>query len=116
MIASMTDLMKAVGLGQVDKVQSLLARRADINARDSSGRTALHLAATLGQTACVRLLMNAGCDPNVKDAFGGTAIHRAVTYGHPPSAQVGFFCLVFLFCFLSFVQGFIGMQSFTQHS
>lgn len=55
-----TPLMVAAANGQVDLLRVLLARGADIEAHDFSGRTAIVYAAVNGHADCVRLLLTAG--------------------------------------------------------
>ena len=60
-------------------VKALLARGADVKARDKAGRTALHYAAWNGNTARknVRLLLAAGADVDAKDVNGKTPLMLA---------------------------------------
>ena len=55
-----TPLMVAAAEGQVNVLRVLLARGADIEAHDFSGRTAIVYAAVNGHVDCVRLLLTAG--------------------------------------------------------
>jgi ankyrin repeat protein len=63
-------------------VRLLLEHRADVNAPDQSGETALHLAARGGHEAVVRLLLEYRADVNAPDQSGGTALHLAARGGH----------------------------------
>jgi len=49
----------------------------NVNARDSSGQSALHKAAFLGYTSAVRTLAGLGADPMVKDTLGFTPLDLA---------------------------------------
>ncbi len=71
----------------------LLAAAADVNAKDETGATPLHVLAdckTLppsGRTrvapaAVAALLLDQGADPNARDKRGATPLHRAVAAGH----------------------------------
>ena len=55
-----TALMLATANGQVETAQALLAAKADVDARDDDGQTALAYAKQLSRPALVKLLMAAG--------------------------------------------------------
>jgi len=91
-VAGATPLMVAVGLGasptdtrgkfrtQIDALaaaQVLLDAGANVNARDDSGRTALHAAAAQGYSDVVKFLAEHGADLAVKDVDGVTPIDAA---------------------------------------
>lgn len=61
-----------------DELKALLDSGIDVNARDRSGRTALHLAATLGQAKLAHYLLARGADVNAKDRIGRTPLMLAV--------------------------------------
>eukprot|EP00388_Colpodella_angusta_P038119 GDKK01043538.1.p1 GENE.GDKK01043538.1~~GDKK01043538.1.p1 ORF type:complete len:375 (+),score=4.10 GDKK01043538.1:50-1174(+) len=46
----------------------------DINAQDSMGRTALHIAASSGNDELCELLLTNGCGTDIRDAWGRTAL------------------------------------------
>jgi serine/threonine-protein phosphatase 6 regulatory ankyrin repeat subunit B len=52
--------MYATTYGNVEVVQALLAAKADVNAKDYIGRTALMLASEAGRDEVVKLLRQAG--------------------------------------------------------
>jgi ankyrin repeat protein len=60
----------AVARGDVELVQALLEAKADPEARDHDGRTALHRAAESGATDVIRALLAAGADVNALDHRG----------------------------------------------
>ncbi|MDC7238910.1 MAG: ankyrin repeat domain-containing protein, partial [Spirochaetales bacterium] len=60
----------------------------NVNERDSSGRTALHVAAAEGASNIVQLLLLQKADPNALDNEGKTPLHLAVENGHSESAEV----------------------------
>ena len=73
-------LLKAVEVGDLDKIKKLLAKGEDINARDKFGRPALHLALWKKHIDAARLLVNQGADVNAQeiskeDLSAGTALH-----------------------------------------
>jgi ankyrin repeat protein len=61
----------------------LLARGADVNARQQFGSTALHTAAQHGDEAIVDLLLASGADPSVANDSGKTPVALAAAYKHP---------------------------------
>lgn len=63
----------------VEVVELLVAKRADVRARDVDGRTPLHGAIVRGARACdvARMLLSVGADPNARDNFGYTPLHIA---------------------------------------
>ncbi len=67
-------LFKAAQQGDVAAVQALLARGANLNARDETNGTVLKMAAMYGKTEVVRFLLGKGADANTKDKFGATAL------------------------------------------
>lgn len=50
--------------GHADVTEYLLAHDADVEARDQSGNTPLHIAAQNQQTKVVQILLDAGTDPD----------------------------------------------------
>jgi len=61
---------------------------ADIDARDDSGSTPLHLAAWKGQVPTVEVLVSARADLNAKGLYGDTPLHLAASYGQTGVAEV----------------------------
>lgn len=76
-----TALHIAVYRGQVNMVELLLARKADLRARDNYGRTPLHEAIVFGSKDVVGLLMTRKADVNARDKQGSTPLHEAVRRG-----------------------------------
>ncbi|XP_061516912.1 transient receptor potential channel pyrexia [Anopheles gambiae] len=76
----MTALHLAADEGNLDCVTQLLARGADVRARNHRGFTPLHLAARSGSADCVEALLKlGGCDPNMADFDQRTPLHAAVS-------------------------------------
>ena len=69
-----TPLMCASAVGDVATQRQLIARGADVNAKDSVQWTALHLAAYTDHTESVRVLLVAGAEVDAKDSVGQTAL------------------------------------------
>ncbi len=64
----------AYGAGDPQIADLLLARHADVNAKDQDGSTPLHWAVRQGQKQAVEWLLTHGADVNAKDAAGKTAL------------------------------------------
>jgi len=65
-------------------VMSLLKQRADVNAADVDGTTALHWAAHWNDLATVKALLTAGAKANVASRYGVTPLHEAASIGSAP--------------------------------
>ncbi|MGD0773805.1 MAG: ankyrin repeat domain-containing protein [Candidatus Solibacter sp.] len=61
------DILEAAKKGKTREIAALLAKGADVEARDKQGRTPLMLAAQYGRTASVRLLLDKGAKPEARD-------------------------------------------------
>ncbi len=72
-----TPLMLAAENGDLRRVKALIAKGADVNAKDHARRrTALMEAASSGSVDCVQALIAAGADVNAKDHVGNTALRQ----------------------------------------
>jgi len=76
------DLLYAAREGDIEAVKRLLAKGADVNAKDNWGITALMWTAWPGHTEIVNLLISKGADVNAKDKNGRTALMEAAAGGH----------------------------------
>lgn len=74
-------LTLAVRLGWTRLLARLLAIGVDLDARDSRGMSALHLAAALGREAMVRTLVAQGASPDLLAADGQTPLGVALASG-----------------------------------
>jgi len=70
---------KDVALVPTEFAKLLIEKGADVNAKDSVGRTALLIAAGAGQTETVALLIKKGSDVRAKDISGNTALMYLLT-------------------------------------
>ena len=79
-----TPLHSAVQGHHATATALLLERGADVNARDSSSATPLHLAAEAERTdlSCAKLLLETGANANAKDEDRMTPLHYAVEAGN----------------------------------
>ena len=75
-------LIDAVKQGDKVAVRALLAERADVNAAELDGTTALHWAAHLGDATSADLLLDAGADPRAATRNGATPFSLACYKGH----------------------------------
>lgn len=75
-------LHAAVASGNLDQVRKLLAQGADIDARDSLGRTPLMRAAMGRSQPMVSELLAAGANANLRDHAGKSAADHAARAGH----------------------------------
>ena len=81
-----------MGKASPEAVSALLDAGGDIHARDTRGRTALHLAAFARNWAVAALLLGHGADPLAEDDDGNTPRCAIRTFlaagGHPPPEPV----------------------------
>ncbi|MCX8108696.1 MAG: ankyrin repeat domain-containing protein, partial [Verrucomicrobiae bacterium] len=80
-------LHAAVNEGNYGAVRQQIARRSDLNAKDGSGYTALHIAARKGDLPMVRLLVEAGADPAIMGPNDETPLDVARQNGHDTIVQ-----------------------------
>lgn len=74
-------LLEAACLGMAEECGWFVEHGARIGARDTEGRTALHLAARAGSVEAVRVLVGCGADWGVRDGRGDTAVDTARRFG-----------------------------------
>jgi ankyrin repeat protein len=84
--SSFNKLHKAALLNDEEKVKKQI-KNFDVNSRDSSDRTALHLATVNGNLKIIRTLIEAGANVNAQDADGKTPIVKAIECNHEELVQ-----------------------------
>jgi ankyrin repeat protein len=80
-------LVDAVKAGNMDTVRALVAKRADVNATEVDGTTALHWAAHFDNLAAADLLIRAGANVKATNRYGVTPLWLACINGS--AAMVG---------------------------
>jgi ankyrin repeat protein/beta-lactamase regulating signal transducer with metallopeptidase domain len=75
-------LHQAVAVGDLERIRSLIASGANVNARDSMENTPLLLAIKMGRLSIVEMLISAGADVNAKDAQGKVPLYLAKEKGY----------------------------------
>lgn len=75
------DLWRIAENGEIDELEAVLAR-AEINARNEHGMTALMRAARHGRVRMVRVLLEHGADANIARSDNFTALSLAAFFGH----------------------------------
>ena len=75
-----SELVNAAGEGDIATVRRLMDR-ADVNATDHAGHTALVMAAETGQIEMVKFLLSAGANPNITDNVRPRGLAMIVSEG-----------------------------------
>ena len=83
-----TALHEAADGQRPEAARLLLARGADVNARDATGDTPLLVAARRGAAPVIEVLLGAHADTGAADARGGTALMLAVAAQSQPSVEL----------------------------
>ncbi|XP_054723686.1 ankyrin repeat domain-containing protein 65-like [Uloborus diversus] len=76
-----TALHRAAMWGDTERIRELLDRGLDTRARDTRGRTPLHVALEFDREAAAELLAEADCITDVVDGYWCTPLHRAAESG-----------------------------------
>jgi ankyrin repeat protein len=80
--AATSDVADAAMRGDSAAVRKLLTQKADVNAPQADGATALHWAVHRGDAATVDLLLNAGANAKVANNYGATPLSLAAESGN----------------------------------
>jgi ankyrin repeat protein len=75
------ELINAVRAGKLVEVRDLIAQGADINTKNTAGKSVLMMAANLGNSRIVDILLAEGADVNAKDNQESTALIAAAYQG-----------------------------------
>uniref|UniRef100_A0AAX7U3Q6 non-specific serine/threonine protein kinase n=1 Tax=Astatotilapia calliptera TaxID=8154 RepID=A0AAX7U3Q6_ASTCA len=75
-------LLIAAGCGNIQIIEVLMRKGAEIRAHDKSGANAIYYAARHGHVATLRFLHDKKCPLDVQDKSGETALHVAARYGN----------------------------------
>lgn len=82
------ELFREAFLGNTEIVKALLAKAADVNAKDNNGWTALLIASRNGYTKIVQALLAKGADVNLKANYDLTALMSAAMGGHTEAVKI----------------------------
>jgi ankyrin repeat protein len=77
------ELSEAARVNNLPEVRRLLSVGADVNAKDGSDWTPLHIASNRGHVQVAKELVDHGAGIEATDNFGWTALHFACYKGHP---------------------------------
>lgn len=80
-------LIRDVVSKSTSEVEKLIAKGADVHAKNTDGATALHLAAGYGEYAVVVILVNANAKVDALDKEKNTPLHYAASHGRLETIQ-----------------------------
>ncbi|MBM4023806.1 MAG: hypothetical protein FJ280_00140 [Planctomycetes bacterium] len=73
----LSPLQSAAREGELNRIRSLIAEGADVNAKETDGNTALHWATHEGHAEAAKILLAHGAHVNARQTNGFTALHGA---------------------------------------
>lgn len=73
--------LKAIKIGDIERIKKLISQGADVNAKDKRGMTPLHNAAYYGQRQVAEVLIAKGANVNGTNTAGQTPLHIAANFG-----------------------------------
>ncbi len=82
------DIWTAARDGNIEVIKQHLDNGVDVNSKDESQGTALHLAAVTGHKEIVELLIAKGADVDAKDNHGWTPLHYTVSGVHKEIVEI----------------------------
>jgi ankyrin repeat protein len=82
------ELRSAVEKNDIKKVKELIAKGADVNAKDNHGTTPLMFAALMERAEAAKVLIEKGADVNAKDPEGWTPLIFAIRLGQAEIAKL----------------------------
>jgi ankyrin repeat protein len=86
--AGRADVADAMMRGDRAALRRLVQQKADVNATQVDGATALHWAVYHDDVAAARLLLNGGAKVDVQNREGITPLYMAAVYGHRPMIEM----------------------------
>lgn len=81
-------IVSAAAAGNMTDVRIFIAKRVNINATDTQGRTALSYAAELGNVQMAKELLDARAAPDQRDKLGNVPLHWAANNGRTEVLKV----------------------------
>lgn len=81
-------LMCLASEGDAEGIEELLDSGADLNFKDTDGRTALHVAACQGRPAVAEILLRKGAKVDPEDRWGSTPLADAIHYKNDEVAKL----------------------------
>ncbi len=76
-----SNVNEAVSNNDIESLKAAVNKGADVDAKNSKGQTALHIAAMKNNKEMAEFLIKKGADLNVKDNFGETPLFYAIRFG-----------------------------------
>ncbi|MBM3572314.1 MAG: hypothetical protein FJX52_08140 [Alphaproteobacteria bacterium] len=81
-------LQSAAFNGRLEHIDYLLAKGADINARNRYGNTCMHVVAGRGNVSALKWLLERGADPLLEGEGDSTPLALAIERGHTEAAEL----------------------------